>query len=167
MSEKVIKKFEDEMKDFQDRLRILEYKMHGLEKTPQELERLKDALVEVYMVSTSALDIETSVRDFLLLAERVSIDVVKELSEIHLKKMKEFVEKYDQAPWKEAISKLMERWTSIVIMATSIKRIEFDDFCSIVMENLGSDLAKKAIALEDVVKFYGAENASTWKKLIK
>jgi hypothetical protein len=49
----------------------------------------------------------------------------------------------------------------------SFKQIEFNNFASIIIENLGSDLAKKIIALEDVVKFYGAENAARWKKLIE
>jgi len=167
MSEKIIKKFESEMKDFQDRLSLLETKIKRLEKTPEELEILRDDLVEVFGVSFSALDIDSSVHDFRLFAERVSVDVVKTVMGTHLKRMKEFAEKYDRPPWKEVMPKLMERWTYIIFMVASIKQVEFDDFCSIVIENLGSDLAKKIIALEDVVKFYGAKNATIWKRLTK
>lgn len=167
MSDKVIKKFEDEMKDFHDRLRILEDKMKRLEKTRQELERVKDALVEIFGISLTALEIDYSFRDLTSIVERLSVDVVKTLMGEHLKGVKRFVEQYYRSPWKEAVSKLMKRWVAHIFMIAAITEIEFDDFCSMLIENLGSDLARKIIPLEHVVKLYGAENASTWKKLTK
>lgn len=167
MSEKVIKKFEDEMKDFKDRLELLETKMGRLEQLPKELQELKDGLVEVIGVSLIALDIDSSIHDFVLLTERLPIDGVLELTRTHLKQMKKFVEKYDKEPWKEAVSMYMKRWVSLIFTVVSLKKIKFDDFCSIIIENLGSDIAKKTIALKDIVQLYGAENATTWKKLIK
>jgi hypothetical protein len=167
MSNRVIKKFENEIKDFQDRLTLLESKMRDLEKIPKELERLKSALVDVFGVSLSALDTDSSIRDFAALADRTSVDVVRELIGMFFKNMKKFSEKHDQAAFKEIISQYMKRWASVIFIVASFKQIEFNNFASIIIENLGPDLAKKTIALEDVVKFYGAENASRWKKLIE
>jgi hypothetical protein len=167
MSDKVIKQFENEMKDFQDRLGILETRMRGLEEIHQKLERLSNAVIEIFSVSISALDLDSSIRDFLFVTDRASIDTVRSLIGEYLKRMKRFAEEYDRLPWKGAVSDFMKRWTSLILMCASAKRIEFNDFCSILIKNLGSDLAKKTVALEDIVKFYGAENATTWKRLIK
>ena len=167
MSDKVIRKFEDEMKDFQDRLEILETRMNRLEKIPQELKRLAEEFGEIFGVFMSALDIDSCIRDFTIIAERMPVDIVQSLMGVYLKNMKLFVEKYEQLSWKNLVSQYMKRWGSLIFMTASTRRLEFDDFCSIVIENLGSDLAKKTIALEDIVKFYGAKNATTWKKLIK
>lgn len=167
MSEKVIKKFESEMKDFQDRLEALEARMHSLEEIPKKLQQLKEAIIEVIGVLGIGLDIDSCIRDFMFVADRTNVEGVKTLMGTYLKHMKKFFEEYDKEPWKESVSQFMKRWTSIIFMTASMKRIGFDDFCSIIIENLGSDLAKKTIAIEDIVKFYGAENASTWKRLIK
>lgn len=167
MSDKVIEHFENEMKDFKDRLEILEAKMSDLEKIPHELKELKDTIVETFGVVVSGLDIDTCIRDYMFAFERVPIEFVPTQMEVYLKSMKKFAEEYDKPPWKEVVSTYMKRWTSMIIMMASVKRINFDNFCSIVIENLGSNLAKKTIALEDIVKFYGAENATRWKRLIK
>lgn len=167
MSEKVIKQFENEMKDFQDRLEILETGMRNLEGIPQKLERLSKAVIEVFGISISALELDSSIRDFLFSTGSASISAVWSLVEAYIKKMKEFAEKYDKTTWKEAVLEFLKRWTSFILMSASAKKIEFDDFCSLIIGNLGSDLAKKAVALEDIVRFYGAENAATWKELIK
>lgn len=167
MSDKVIEHFENEMKDFKDRLQILEGKMSDFEKIPHELKKLKDSLVDAFGIFLTALDIDTCIRDYMFAVERVPIELVPMQMEVYLRNMKEFAEEYDKPPWKEVVSNYMKRWTSLIIIMASVKRINFDNFCSIIIENLGSNLAKKTIALEDIVKFYGAENATAWKRLIK
>jgi hypothetical protein len=167
LSDKVIEQFENEMKDFRDRLTVLETKVSNLEKIPPQLKELKEGIVEVIGAIASTLDIDSCIRDFIFVADRAPIQTVQELMGTYFKRIKDFVVKYDKLAWKELISQYMRRWASLIFMVTTVKRIEFDDFASIVIENLGSDLAKKYIALEDIVKVYGAENAARWKKLIE
>jgi len=167
MSDKMIKQFENEMKDFQDRLEILETRMNRLEKIPQELETLKKSLDEVLGVFFSGLDIDSCIRDFVFIAERSSVDAAKTLAGTFLKSMKDFFETYSQSTWKALVSKYMKRWGSIIVFVISSKRIGFNDFRSIAVENLGNDVVKKTFALEDIVRCYGAKNAATWKRLTK
>lgn len=167
MSDKVVEHFENEMKDFKDRLEILEAKMSDFEKIPHELKKLKDSLTETFTVVLLALDIDTCIRDYVFAVERVPVEFVPTQMEVYLRNMKEFAEEYDKPPWKEVVSTYMKRWTPMIIIMASVKRINFDTFCSIVIKSLGSNLARKTIVLEDIVKFYGTENATRWKRLIK
>ena len=167
MSEKIIKKFDDEMKDFKDRLEILESRMNRLEKIPQELKILNDTVTQVLDVYLTALDIDSCMRGFTSLSEVTSVKNVRAIIGMLLKNMKEFMEKYDKIPWKELVSGYMKRWLAAIYIIVSRKGIKFDDFSSVVIENLGSELAKKTIAIEDIVKSFGAKNATTWKKLIE
>lgn len=167
MSDKVIEHFENEMKDFKDRLEILEAKMSDFEKIPHEFKKFKDSLAEIFSVTLLALDIDTCIRDYMSIVERVPIELVPTQMEVYLRNVKEFAEEYDKPPWKGVVSTYVKRWTSMIIIMASVKRINFDTFCSIVIKSLGSNLAKKTIVLEDIVKFYGTENATRWKRLIK
>ena len=155
------------MKDFKDRLEILETEMRELEKIPQELERLRETLVQVLAFSLEALELDSTIRDYFFTSDRVNAETLKKLVKANLKSMKRFYESYDKTEVRNMVSGYMQKWMPTILLSVSFKQIEFNDFCSLVMENLGSDLAKKTITLEDIEKFYGAENATTWKKLIE
>lgn len=167
MSEKVIKQFESEMKDFKDRVAMLETKIRRLEKLPQELNELRKTIAKTLGISVETLDIDSTIRDVLFSADRIESDTIQKSLKMNLKKMKKYHESYQDPVFRNMVSEFMERWIAIVLLLVSFKQIGFNDFCSLIMENLGSDLAKKFITLEDVVKSFGAENATTWKRLIK
>lgn len=168
MSGKVIKKFETEMKDLEDRIKILETKTENLEKIPQELKNLRETLGEILGMSLYSLDIDSCIRDFPLIIDKININLVLQLVGDYLQNMKKFYESFSQSTlFKDTVSELMRRWMVLIIHGVSIKKVKFDDFCSTIMKNLGSDLAKKTVPLEDIVRTYGADNASKWKKLVE
>ena len=53
----------------------------------------------------------------------------------------------------------------MILGAARLSNIDFDDIAASLIENFGQD-AKHAVKIEDIITFYGVENANKWKRLV-
>ena len=62
---------------------------------------------------------------------------------------------------------IKDRISKTLSLIVSQDKITFDDFIGMIFKILGIQLAKDLVPIEDIIRFFGSENAERWQSLKK
>jgi hypothetical protein len=60
---------------------------------------------------------------------------------------------------------IRDRISKTLSLIVSQDKITFDDFIGMIFKILGIQLAKDLVPIEDIIRFFGSENAERWQSL--
>ncbi len=147
---RVVEEWIDELKS---RVDALEKRIDELYKKIADIFELHSELVDVFSATRALLVIT--------LSTPVSLNVIED----GIKRWKEFADSYrkhlGKVPWPT-----IQVGIGMILAAAKVSNIDFDHVAAILIEIFGQD-ARHVVKIEDVIKFYGIENADKWKRLIK
>ncbi len=178
MGEKSLRELEEEIAETR---RIV---LDMMDRTRQELESFKQELKEIREESKKALgslaqstlfstrysNLNSLISDILLAVRAAKREpgASKQLIESTLLEVGKFFNEFSVSPlFSNATISASTTFVGTLIAATYLDSgFSFDELASILLETFPSEVAKKIVPLEYITKFYGAESAIKWKKLV-
>jgi hypothetical protein len=79
---------------------------------------------------------------------------------------KKFIETYIDTQFRERAIKSVKNRLGWLVEFASRNNVPFDRLTSFITANFNLDLSKEIVPLEFILRFYGSDNASTWKNLV-
>ncbi len=180
MGEKGLRELEKEIAetrknvlDMMDRTRQeLESFREELKKIRKELKEFSELLVDLIAFSERSNRLSSRVSDILLAIRALRREREPGASEDMIRAafqdIGRFVSDFSGSPhFTDLTFSTSITFVGMLITASHLDSgISFDEFASILLETLPSEVAKKIVPLEDITKCYGSECAIKWKKLL-
>jgi len=136
----------------------------------EKLEKLKNMLFDVIGLMAKMMDSLSAARSLTVISlssaslTPASLNAIRNAIKDQIKDWKDLADEF-RKHLGETFWPFIQDGIGMILGAARLSNIDFDDIAASLIENFGQD-AKHAVKIEDIITFYGVENANKWKRLV-
>jgi hypothetical protein len=135
-----------------------------LQKMDRKLIETQDKFAKALLLFYNQSDLSARYRFLISNITRVNKNDVLLSFEMLMKNEKEILDKNPELKG-IVLPIIKDRISKTLSLIVSQDKITFDDFIGMIFKILGIQLAKDLVPIEDIIRFFGSENAERWQLL--
>lgn len=137
---------------------------NSLKQMDRKLIETQDKFAKALLLFYNQSDLSARYRFLISNITRVNKNDVLLSFEMLMKNEKEILDKNPELKG-IVLPIIRDRISKTLSLIVSQDKITFDDFIGMIFKILGIQLAKDLVPIEDIIRFFGSENAERWQSL--